>query len=324
MHEETHGDGYRFYCQIKEGDTLWGCGKGFRKRSDLTRHINRAGAGQCEALMSPSAKLVVQPTIVKLQAANTDASAHLAREPADYLTDDHSSVPLDFNPAEHSGTSIIARYPVFGTHVPTVPSHDIAAEPDSFHDLVLAFEELVRRLCDCTEHRDNKANHDDSLGKCASCNAFTPRSDTGVALLKRWHNRAWTILGAGVDNYTSKLMACTVHPLPTPPPSSWPWSEEAVVRLCGKDNLPCKYDFVGVEVVHSDLACILECLRGSDSERPIESPLVSPRVFRNNILEDLRGLAHIPSPDTPIIDISSAISNPRAVNPTHKYQRASI
>jgi uncharacterized Zn-finger protein len=112
-HEETHEDGHQFHCRFNEGGSTWGCGKGFRRKSDLTRHLNRAGAvRQCMPFLHTSAKVTEQSASVKFKTTNIDLLAPSPPKPANCSLDNCPCKTLVFYPAEHSGPSIFDRHEI--------------------------------------------------------------------------------------------------------------------------------------------------------------------------------------------------------------------
>lgn len=53
-HKETHTRDFRYTCEGVNDAGTWGCGKGFHKKGDLDRHLNRSKAYECRDKAPPA------------------------------------------------------------------------------------------------------------------------------------------------------------------------------------------------------------------------------------------------------------------------------
>lgn len=91
-HKELHSNLHRYKCEGKEHGFIWGCGKGFHKKSDLNRHLRRKNAEQCRR-RSPRETPTTTEVIDAMTYTVENSASRPAGNTSDSVTKSQSLLP---------------------------------------------------------------------------------------------------------------------------------------------------------------------------------------------------------------------------------------
>jgi hypothetical protein len=219
-HEEIHGGYHRFRCCFVEDTSTWGCGQAFRKKSDLTRHLRRKASTRCRKLVerdetATSSSLVDTPDdLAACEASDGDTAPKATARPSTPSSTSSRaardpSTPSTFHPQSHSGTSVLAHYPIFEDEAKHFTADELSRY-DDLDEIATSLAKVIDEICYCAEAADLSTQTFTPLhllgaphltGTGPVCAGWPSGTVSVSAMLQDWHAKAKRLLGPDSKNF---------------------------------------------------------------------------------------------------------------------------